>query len=50
MSTAATSLDEIRVLLRALPGSLQDWLKRWRTPRLVWCVTIIITGAGIYGA
>ena len=50
MSIAATSLDEIRVLLRAQPASLLDWLKRWRTQRLVWCATIIIVGAGIYGA
>ena len=50
MSTTATPLDEIRVLLRAQPANLQDWLKRWRTQRLAWCVTLIIVGAGIYGA
>ena len=50
MSTTAASLDEIRVLLRAQPASFLDWLKRWRTQRLIWCVTIIIIGAGIFGA
>jgi hypothetical protein len=50
MSTTCTSLDEIRVLLRAQPATLVDWLKRWRTQRLTWCVTIIIIGAGLYGA
>ena len=49
-TTTATSLDEIRVLLRAQPARLLDWLTHWRTQRLVWCVTIIIIGAGIYGA
>lgn len=38
------------MLLRAQPATLVDWLKRWRTQRLTWCVTIIIIGAGLYGA
>jgi hypothetical protein len=50
MSTIATSLDEIRVLLRVQPAGLHDWLKCWRLRRMFWCVAFVVVGAGIYGA
>lgn len=50
MSTVTTSPSELGALLRAQPDSLNAWLKHWRIQRLLWCVAIVVVGAGLYGA
>jgi len=50
MSPVITPPNQISVLLRAQPASLQDWLKHWRTQRVFWCMAMVVMGAGLYGA
>jgi hypothetical protein len=48
--SAATHISELRVLLRAQPACLSSWLIPSRTQRLLWCVAVVVFGAGLYGA
>jgi hypothetical protein len=50
--TAITSQDgqSIGVLLRGQPEVLSEWLENWTVKRLLFCVAVIFTGAGLYGA
>jgi hypothetical protein len=50
MSAASTPPGEIGILLRAQPDDLRDWLKCWRVKRVLWCVALVVLGAGPYGA
>ena len=40
----------ISVLLRGDPDSLRAWLEHWDSRRLALCLSIILGGAGLYGA
>jgi len=44
------SLRQVGVLLRGEPQFLRAWSEDWRTDRLAFCVALILTGAGLYGA
>jgi hypothetical protein len=46
----AMSTGHVSVLLRGEPDSLRAWLEGWDSRRLVLCVTVILGGAGLYGA
>jgi hypothetical protein len=37
-------------LLRAAPGDLIEWIRRWQWNRAWLCLTTVIIGAGVYGA
>src|SRR5437660_4696775 len=41
---------DINVLLRGEPGPIGAWTDRWEARRLAICVSVIVTGAGLYGA
>src|SRR3954447_22242740 len=43
-------VPEIGVLLRGEPELLHGWLEHWNLRRLALCISIIVTGAGLYGA
>src|SRR5215471_10247893 len=52
LMTTATSPEArpLGSLLRGEPESLQAWLEHWDTRRLVFCLGVILAGAGLYGA
>ena len=51
MSAAGeVEMRQIAVLLRGEPELLLQWIERWTARRLAMCVTVIILGAGLYGA
>jgi len=41
---------EISVLLRGEPETINAWIEHWTARRLLWCVSVIFAGAGLYGA
>src|SRR6184192_3850315 len=41
---------DVNVLLRGEPGPIGAWTDRWEARRLAICVSVIVTGAGLYGA
>jgi hypothetical protein len=43
-------LGHLGVLLRGEPESLRDWLETWNASRTLFCVGVILLGAGLYGA
>jgi len=49
--TAITSQDtpSIGTLLRGQPEVLGEWIANWTAKRLLFCVTVIFVGAGLYG-
>ena len=47
---AALDIEQIPTLLRAEPTTLRDWLERQRLSSALFCVLIIVLGAGFYGA
>src|SRR5206468_3711769 len=49
-TTEASKSGELGLLLRGEPDSLGQWLERWSARRLLFCVTVISVGAGLYGA
>jgi hypothetical protein len=52
MLAASTTLNSGRVgvLLRGEPESLRAWLEGWDWRRVALCVSVILGGAGLYGA
>jgi hypothetical protein len=48
--SATAQPSDLSVLLHAEPARLSSWLKSCRTRRLLWCVAVVVTGAGLYGA
>lgn len=48
--TAIAHADDFNVLLRAEPTQLSTWLSPCRTQRLLWCLGLVVVGAGLYGA
>jgi hypothetical protein len=50
--TAITSPEprSIAVLLRGQPEILGAWIEHWTVKRLLFCVAVIFSGAGLYGA
>src|SRR5262245_44787820 len=50
MRTRAATVDEqIPLLLRGSPETLRTWVDNWSWPRVLFCVAVIATGAGLYG-
>jgi hypothetical protein len=49
--TAITNPEprSIGVLLRGQPEVLGDWIEHWTAKRVLFCVAVIIAGAGLYG-
>src|SRR5262252_4579942 len=47
---AIAAVTPISVLLRGEPDSLRAWLEHWDSRRLVFCLGVILSGAGLYGA
>ena len=41
---------EVTILLRGEAAPISTWTEGWNTGRLAACLTVIITGAGLYGA
>ncbi len=41
---------EVTILLRGEAAPISAWLERWNTARLAVCLTVIVAGAGLYGA
>jgi len=52
MNAASTTANtgRIAVLLRGEPESLQAWLEGWDWRRIALCMSVILGGAGLYGA
>src|SRR5947207_377395 len=49
-SSSTASLRQVPVLLRGETKPIAQWLERWNTPRVLLYVTVILSGAGLYGA
>ena len=48
--TTNSRFGEVTVLLRGEAAPISTWMEGWNTGRLAACLTIIIAGAGLYGA
>ncbi len=52
MDAIAPSLnrEEIPVLLRGEAGPASEWVREWRAPRVLLYLSVIVCGAGLFGA
>src|SRR5881396_191131 len=52
MNASATGVRgrQLSVLLRGDPESLRAWIDQWDARRLMLCLSVILIGAGLYGA
>ena len=49
VAAATAGEGQIPMLLRGSPQMLRTWIDNWRWPRVLFCLAVIATGAGLYG-